>query len=341
MKKPDEINLLLDAVYKKTFSKDMRDDGTGEQIRRLLMDAHRFTLDTPMSSFLADLSFQSWNKCGQRWDKQTNRPEELASHKLEAIEHLRQSARLPHKVTWFEFDAAAYHDRFDVLTGREVVDGRATRLGMLVYETDELTYQCIPCMGDERGAVILFFSYLWTAGNNALPPALENLYTKFYNTLPMTTINYPSNHTRLVRTFPHIDPRKHYKDFEYALFEFCGELRLFWTLLASVNDVPVHSDYVSSGHRSFFARGSIRKFLDYKILRLNVPHNANIVKTARNIIAKIRRRAHNVRGHWRKDHWHPGNKIWIREHQRGDATLGVVRHDYVVTHKGIDNDQRS
>lgn len=28
-----------------------------------------------------------------------------------------------------------------------------------------------------------------------------------------------------------------------------------------------------------------------------------------------------------------GSRIWIREHQRGDASLGFVTHDYSVKHE--------
>jgi hypothetical protein len=46
-----------------------------------------------------------------------------------------------------------------------------------------------------------------------------------------------------------------------------------------------------------------------------------------------RRRAHQVRGHWRRDWRHEGQRIWIKEHQRGDASLGFVTHDYHVEHR--------
>jgi hypothetical protein len=70
--------------------------------------------------------------------------------------------------------------------------------------------------------------------------------------------------------------------------------------------------------------------------------------------------AHQVRGHWRLYQRGPGLlcpdrahewgaadargqahcarcsawRTWIGEHQRGDATLGFVIHDYAVTHQG-------
>jgi hypothetical protein len=41
------------------------------------------------------------------------------------------------------------------------------------------------------------------------------------------------------------------------------------------------------------------------------------------------KRAHAIRGLWRKDFRRPGERIWIRDHERGDRSLGFVTHDYV------------
>jgi hypothetical protein len=32
-------------------------------------------------------------------------------------------------------------------------------------------------------------------------------------------------------------------------------------------------------------------------------------------------------------HHEQSERIWIKEHQRGDASLGFVTHDYRVTHR--------
>jgi hypothetical protein len=69
------------------------------------------------------------------------------------------------------------------------------------------------------------------------------------------------------------------------------------------------------------------------------------------VVACTRRRAHMVRGHWRIDWRHPpkplcahewstegvcercrGHRLWVHEHQRGDASLGFVTTDYAVVH---------
>ena len=124
--------------------------------------------------------------------------------------------------------------------------------------------------------------------------------------------------------------------------------RDIWTLLATINDLPVIVERIEPS-RGYVSRGSYKKFLTHSVIHLTVPET-RWYKIARKISALIRRRAHQVRGHWRTD-WHArptkgcghdwdvnmkcklcgGHKLWIAEHQRGDASLGFVTHDYDVT----------
>ena len=55
------------------------------------------------------------------------------------------------------------------------------------------------------------------------------------------------------------------------------------------------------------------------------------------------KRLHQVRGHWRvyrDEHGDFVKRTWIREHRRGDAKLGVVLKDYVLTGEGTSYAQR-
>ena len=110
-----------------------------------------------------------------------------------------------------------------------------------------------------------------------------------------------------------------------------GILRRAMLLLSVINDVPIGAKHVTQT-RGFVAQGRYRRFLDHTIVTINLPKGRDPHKVARSIIAVARRRAHEVRGHWRRDWRHEGQRIWIREHQRGDASLGFVTHDYKVEH---------
>jgi hypothetical protein len=111
--------------------------------------------------------------------------------------------------------------------------------------------------------------------------------------------------------------------------------------------------------KGFLARGRIRKFLDHKTITLYVPTRKSTRLIARQAIAMAHRKRHEVRAHWRDDWRNPPSKrcnphiwvsiddeadhircelcsglqIYIHKHERGDATLGYVTHDYKVKHE--------
>src|SRR4029077_3272975 len=117
-----------------------------------------------------------------------------------------------------------------------------------------------------------------------------------------------------------------------ALTEWMSELRFIWALLAAVNDIPVGIKHVTPS-KGYVARGRYRKFVEHSVISILIPKQRDPQVFAREIVAVSRRRAHMVRGHWRRNWRSPDGKIWVNEHQRGDASLGFVLHDYSVEHK--------
>jgi len=136
--------------------------------------------------------------------------------------------------------------------------------------------------------------------------------------------------------------------------EIASDLRYLWALLATINDLPVSIQTVQPD-RGYISRGQHRKFVEHKIIHLTVPQE-RWRTTAKKAIAITRRKAHMVRAFWRKDWRNPlsplcehefvatdanhtactickGIRIKIPEHQRGDAGLGFVLHDYTVEHE--------
>ena len=107
-----------------------------------------------------------------------------------------------------------------------------------------------------------------------------------------------------------------------------------WTFFSTINKIPLAGPREVRTSHGFIGQGRYRTFLKHQVITLTVPQK-NTVKYARQILGDlIRRRAHQVRGHWRDDYrLKKGNKsLWIAEHQRGDASLGFVTHDYNVEH---------
>jgi hypothetical protein len=121
----------------------------------------------------------------------------------------------------------------------------------------------------------------------------------------------------------------------YRHFNPVGELahdaRYLWALLATINDLPTSMATVKSD-RGYVARGSYRKFCEHTVISLTVPAK-RYATVAKRAIAIARRRGHQVRGHFRKNRFHPGERIWIREHVRGDTSIGFVTHDYSISHE--------
>lgn len=73
----------------------------------------------------------------------------------------------------------------------------------------------------------------------------------------------------------------------------------------------------------------------HSVITLNLPKRASEKKLARMLVAISRRRAHEVRGHFKRVGPDKVRK-WIAEHVRGDASLGWVTHSYKVKHETED-----
>ena len=133
-----------------------------------------------------------------------------------------------------------------------------------------------------------------------------------------------------------------------------AQARALWLLLATINDIPITVEHIEPS-KGYVARGSYKRFLEHSVVHLNVPET-RWRKVAATVLQALRRRRHDVRGHWREDWRNPlsrlcdphvfdasdnflmckkcgGRKFHIPEHSRGDATLGYVTHDYSVTHE--------
>jgi hypothetical protein len=80
--------------------------------------------------------------------------------------------------------------------------------------------------------------------------------------------------------------------------ETTGILRYLFALLSTLNDVPTIKTQVRPS-KGFVARGQYRKFVEHTMVRLNVPQRVDYTRLAKRCVAMARRRAHQVRGHWR------------------------------------------
>ena len=348
---------LIDTLYQLTFNKQTVPGWRSNQLlRERLVAARRFMLDDQMSAFLADLSLAAFKRGATT--RVTTR----------GAEQLRISARSPHRIVWIEYNLRAELTRL-----RELVPSGAwlnppvpseapTREGWLIEQHPHLDYAFrmhLFCDSTDEPDPQGFdtwtfpFVYCWSTTDDPLPwkigpePALAQMFLGvpgyFSDKVGLTDSD-------LIRGLHEHAPEIQSKMAD-LIKEWAGLMRRVWALLATINDLPMLAVDVRAS-KGFMGRGMYRKYLNHRLIRLNVPARADVRKIARNLVAIARRRAHQVRGHWRKDWRHPGNarcqhiwttdnrcehceghRLWIAEHQRGDATLGLVLSNYEVTHE--------
>lgn len=133
-----------------------------------------------------------------------------------------------------------------------------------------------------------------------------------------------------------------------------GDVRLICTLLALVNEVPIVETPAQQKGSFSGAGGVIRKYLTNKTVKINIPARKPINQIRKLFKSKIKshKARHEVRGHWRtiihkEDHWRKTTqpdgtiervfiakgqleRVWVSHHERGDASYGIVKHDYQV-----------
>jgi len=127
-----------------------------------------------------------------------------------------------------------------------------------------------------------------------------------------------------------------------------GDLRFVVAALALLNHTPViYKPHKPRGR--MLASGTTRPFIESRIVTINVPQTRKRLKLIDDALRAAhhyqRRKRHAVRGHWRVaekshgDRWAPFFdpfeermrwRIWIADHERGDASLGWVDHTYGV-----------
>lgn len=355
---------LMDRVLRSTWDKHMRKLDPDAWLRTNLLAARRFVLDEEMSALCADLAYSGYIRVFEnhrdelRGTSYKNTPK-INSEIQTFLDSIRCSARLPHKATWIELDYTARSLRRDEILGRIGEDTRdapwlrnsPAQFGWLLttHPTVETSFMAVsflwPSVDVEPGTLIrddapvvddpgaMFAGEVWTVemdGTPAWEPYHPPKISRPAHTWLTGFPSYDKNTCGLVPP-PWITngSRKWETLLDDGIAQECAsDLRYLWSLLACINDLPTRASDVVATH-GFVARGQYRKFLNHQVVKLTVP-----MAEARRVAEQIklaRRRAHEVRGHWRKDWRNPGERIWVKEHQRGDASLGFVTHSYELS----------
>jgi hypothetical protein len=327
------------------------------EIRKHLLNvanARKFVLDDAMSRFIFDLESQLYPWGGIR-------------KRFRALENARMLSRLPHSLIFIEFNYLAYAGRAKELGRLKFYGGRTeamgplpAKMGLIIgqhpkFENVFISSEVTASVTIEGRCLMHPVSIAWTTDNQPLPFETVSIYKDEEDQTYLVMMNgYRSKSVGWVLTYS--------DSLSTRLATAYGDARkpamtarAIWGILSTINDLPVVIEHVEPS-RGYMARGNYKKFLKHSVVHLTVPETRwrkLITKAA----AIVRRRAHQVRGHWRNDWQRPlsvncehvfnsqmvcercrGRKLWIHEHQRGDASLGFVIHDYEVSKKVFHNE---
>lgn len=337
---------LLPAEYQQS-------DKPVRSLLQMIGKARKFVLDANMATYFADLVHD-----GMRGGLRKRRT---------TTDNMRQLARLPYPLTWFEL-------QLDVFV-RRMLDRDATwkktnklahtprRFGWLFQQHPQIdaAFRATEIMENTgiSGRVFLPHpvSLMWMTNDAPLP--WHNLID--WRLVPdridsnpqigaVATYGDDDLTNEMIAKFLKIEP-------ELIVPYFTAPQ--FLALLATINDLPIIIEPVSP-QRGYIHRGNYRKFMMHSVVHLTVPETRYRAVIRKSFLA-LRRRAHQVRGHWRHDWlngplrycdhvWESqvidghelahrictrckGRLLWIPPHQRGDASLGFVMHDYDITAK--------
>jgi hypothetical protein len=119
------------------------------------------------------------------------------------------------------------------------------------------------------------------------------------------------------------------------LDDFDGHFRVYLAAMGMINSLQM--EVMPSGVRQVAGKskrmiaGQMKPFMEYGICRFAVP-GTKIIRQLKKIGSDTRKKKrHSVRGHYRMI-LKEGQKItvWVKPHERGDATLGYKLNDYEV-----------
>lgn len=359
-----EAPTLADGLLREVMSNSWRNLDPKGWVRKHLSEARRFVLDDNMSSFMADLAYSSLPQV-----RSVKRDQAI-------IDGMRYGARLPHRITWIEFNMKARVDRAHNEYGSSITSDRSPdKGGWLLVQHDKIdtAFMAVECVShahfDRNNPFAELEPYpqpnpvafIWRTDDGPLPWKSDISWLPPDPEIWLTGISsYRSPAVSMVAA-PWINPKLKERalnlDGPALLREFASDLRYLWSLLSTINDIPVGYDHVRPS-KGYVARGSYRKFMEHTTIRLIVPHKVSYRVLSQRAVRAGRRRRHSVRGHWRNDWRNPftpscnhqmeaigldtnlqeckickGRRIWILEHSRGDASLGYTLHDYSVEKK--------
>jgi len=312
-------------------------------MRNVLRKAQKFTLDNESSAKVSDFSIAI----------------------AKDLESARAIAIPPYPLTWVELDNNARHTRAQELGIKKVgVANKITmedinpftaydssrpvpRIGWLIerhhnqHTAFKMTFVGEVDAKVNAGCVFVTpWAWAWDIEGNECPWSILS-----YSIPPDKVSHYsfgvhPSVSVAkswIVNSYGSYKP--FLKDIE-VLQEFAGELRNCWGLLVALGSLPTIDHAVirienpnDTPVEPIKIKDKIVQPFVLRNVTLRIPRLRNINKVVQRCLEGVRKRRHEVRGHFRHYRNAEGvvvRKVWIQEHERGDIALGRVEHRYRV-----------
>lgn len=345
----DEFAAAISNPNKGLFTlenKDLRKNPKVAEAQSWIKDAHRFIIDDDLLRHVMQVS-------------ETIEPPQLLT--------LIRTMRLPFPCVWIEWDEHLKTELEIQHNGNlEKNDNKeGARQGMVisdsmgVYDGESLNYS-IKYMNVRRETATVFAApisfQMWPNSDshnydihqpikfyeNQLMAALgANFIRKYKNkfTADITEINsslavYLTPASDWVWKFSveidAADASDYEKKLAHAALDVgMGSVKFLAVLFAMINQQrTVTRQSNASGKKRYIIQGKSRAAMEYKTLTIDVTKGTAglLDQTGGEGPSK---RLHDVRGHWRT--YRSGNRVWIRSHQRGDESLGIVQKEYSLT----------
>jgi hypothetical protein len=359
---------LIDTLYRLSFRPETNSGWKSNlSMRNALLSARRFVVDAPMSAFMAELANEPFLRAG-RGSPLVPR---IADSLRVSARLPHEAIWIEYSLHAYQTRANALRGMSQPnLHETPMREGWLIQQHPTIDSAHIMHLFTDDTRPDEHGFQLWTFpfAFAWCSDDNPLPwqltvalrhepdPDSEPLYA---SAVLVGLGDYNRDNVGYVRSPLIDDPqyRANVHAYSYLLEEWTGVIRRVWALLATIDHLPLTKGEVRQS-KGFLARGRIRKFLDHTTITLNIPGKRDTRVLARKVIALAHRKRHEVRAHWRDDWRHPpgrscnphlweivddqadhircelcgGRQTYIRKHERGDASLGYVTHDYAVHH---------
>jgi hypothetical protein len=320
MSKPETLHdALLQATYtEKAF----------QPFRAPLIQARKFVLDDKMSSFMADIGNEAWKILSEQITDDKRSRIDAEAERL--IDGARKMARLPFPIVWIEYDSDARRRRWNELYAKNSsLMGGWSKGGWLLEQisSEEIRFTHFSTHSTE-GVSVCPFSTVYSTSDESVkqPSILRDLFPKAsredvveYTSRIATGVNV--YRTECIAFVPNgLTKLNDANTIAVFLKEGKAELRYVWTMLSTINDVPVGFQEVKVS-KGFMGKGQYRKYLSYSRVTINIPKKKDVRKLARRVVMLSKVKRHEVRGHYRRVGIEKIRK-WVNSFERGDASLG-------------------